>query len=64
MMFLDRIRARRAETGSADVVTETTEQALARVEAECGWSDAFVRLAEAGASRSGETVTVGEPTSA
>jgi hypothetical protein len=64
MMFLDRIRARRAEAGGADVVTETTEQALARVEAECGWSDAFVRLAEAGASRSGEAVVGSEPASA
>ena len=33
------------ETGY-DVPTETTEQALARVEAECGWSD-LSRFADA-----------------
>lgn len=63
MMFLDRIRARRAESGGAEVTTETTEQALARVEAECGWSDAFVRFAEGAGSRAAEGSANGEPAS-
>jgi len=33
------------ESGT-EVQAETTEQALARVEAECGWSDAVMRFAE------------------
>lgn len=64
MMFLDRIRGRRAQAGGADVQTETTEQALARVEAECGWSDAFVRLAEAGTTRPVEAPAGSESVSA
>ena len=29
-----------------EVAAETSEQALARVEAECGWSDALTRIVE------------------
>lgn len=38
-----------------DPLAETTEQALARVEAECGWSDIVDRFAEAlAAARGGD----------
>lgn len=43
----------RTESPSA-VPAETTVQALARVEAECDWSDALVRLAEAQAAAQAE----------
>jgi hypothetical protein len=42
-----------------DLRTETTEQALARVEAECGWSD-LRRFADAFAPTQGASCANGE----
>jgi hypothetical protein len=48
----------RTEFPSA-VPAETTVQALARVEAECDWSDALVRLAEVLAAAQAERPAAG-----
>lgn len=56
-MFVEAYRLRTARTGpvsgggsAAVVSSETTEQALARFGAECGWSDAASRLAGSSAA--------------
>jgi hypothetical protein len=44
---------------TVDLPSETTEQALARVEAECGWSD-IARFAEMPPAEAGTAGTAGE----